>query len=48
VGYYLFDCSSEESVPLTRDQAEALYTLAYPMSWEEWDKENHDMVARIS
>ena len=48
VGYYLFDCSSEESVPLTRDQAEALYTLAYPMSWEDWDKENHDMVARIS
>ena len=43
VGYYLFDCSREESVPLTRAQAEALYTLAYPMTWEDWDAENHDL-----
>ena len=43
VGYYLFDCEREESVPVTREQAEALYTLAYPMTWEDWDKENHDL-----
>ena len=41
VGYYLFDCSSEESVPLTREQAQALYTLAYSMTWKDWDLENH-------
>jgi len=45
VGYYLIDCESEETVPLTRAQAQALYTLAYPMSWSDWDKENHDMAA---
>ena len=33
VGYYLFDC----------EQAQALYTLAYPMTWEDWDKENRAM-----
>ena len=43
VGYYLIDCEREETVPVTREQAEALYTLAYPMSWSDWDKENHDM-----
>jgi hypothetical protein len=43
VGYYLFDCEREESVPVTRAQAEALYTLAYPMTWEDWDKENHEL-----
>ena len=41
VGYYLFDCSREESVPLTREQAEALYTLAYSMTWKDWGLENH-------
>ena len=43
VGYYLFDCSRDESVPLTRDQAQALYTLAYPMTWEDWDAENREL-----
>lgn len=45
VGYYLIDCDREDTVPLTRDQAEALYTLAYPMSWSDWDKENRDMAS---
>ena len=45
VGYYLYDCERDESVPVTREQAQALYTLAYPMSWEDWDTENHDMAA---
>jgi hypothetical protein len=43
VGYYLIDCDREDTVPVTREQAKALYTLAYPMTWEEWDKENRDM-----
>ena len=43
VGYYVFDCSTEQSVPLTRDQARRLYTLAYPMSWEDWEEENHNL-----
>jgi len=45
VGYYLIDCDREDTVPLTRAQAEALYTLAYPMSWSDWDKKNHDMAS---
>ena len=45
VGYYLIDCDREDTVPLTRDQAEALYTLAYPMSWSDWDKKNRDMAS---
>ena len=45
VGYYLIDCDREDTVPLTRAQAEALYTLAYPMSWSDWDKENRDMAS---
>ena len=43
VGYYLYDCERDESVPVTREQAQALYTLAYPMTWEDWDKENRAM-----
>ena len=43
VGYYLFDPVREESVPITRKMAEVLYTLSYPMSWDEWDEKNHEL-----
>ncbi len=42
VGYYLFDPVHENSVPITRKMAEVLYTLSYPMSWNEWDAKNHE------